>query len=184
MPSTPKFIEEKEVPYITSKNIRNGHINFSKVKHISHGDYLNISRNRPIRKNDILISMIGTIGEVAKVKESDLDFYGQNMFLVRLDSNLINIDYFLHFFDSVSMRNYFNSIKHNSGQGYLKSKHIDSIEIPTPSLEEQNRIVSILDKFDRLVNNLNDELPEELSARRSQHEYYRDKLLTFNEYVH
>lgn len=50
-----------------------------------------------------------------------------------------------------------------------------------PPLEEQRRIVAILDKFDALVNDLSVGLPAELAARRQQYEYYRDKLLTFKE---
>ena len=56
-------------------------------------------------------------------------------------------------------------------------------EIPTPPTEEQERIVSILDKFDALVNDLSIGLPAELAARRKQYAYYRDKLLTFDEAV-
>ncbi|NMC36268.1 restriction endonuclease subunit S [Candidatus Beckwithbacteria bacterium] len=183
MPSTPPFVADGEIPYITSKNIRKGHINFTDIKHISREDYLDISKNRPIIENDILISMIGTIGEVARVKKDDLEFYGQNMFLVRLNPSLINTNYFLHFFDSARMKLYFGSIKNNSGQGYLKSKHIDSIQIPLPPLKDQERIASTLDKFDTLVNDISIGLPAELNARRQQYEYYRNKLLTFNEYV-
>ena len=46
---------------------------------------------------------------------------------------------------------------------------------------EQERIVAILDKFDALVNDLSIGLPAELNARRKQYEYYRDRLLTFEE---
>lgn len=56
-------------------------------------------------------------------------------------------------------------------------------EIPMPAIHEQERIVTILDKFDSLVNNISIGLPAELKARRSQYEYYRGKLLTFNEYA-
>ena len=54
-----------------------------------------------------------------------------------------------------------------------------NIEIPIPSLEEQQRIVDILDRFDALTSSLSEGLPAELAARRSQYEYYRDQLLTF-----
>ena len=54
-----------------------------------------------------------------------------------------------------------------------------NIEIPLPSLEEQQRIVDILDRFDALTTSLSEGLPAELAARRSQYEYYRDQLLTF-----
>lgn len=53
--------------------------------------------------------------------------------------------------------------------------------VPIPPLDEQHRIVSILDKFEALVNDLRVGLPAELAARRKQYEYYRDKLLTFKE---
>ncbi len=52
---------------------------------------------------------------------------------------------------------------------------------PVPSLEEQARIVAILDQFDALVNDLSSGLPAEIAARRQQYAYYRDRLLTFNE---
>lgn len=55
------------------------------------------------------------------------------------------------------------------------------IRIPVPSLEEQERIVAILDKFDALVNNLSSGLPAEIKTRRQQYEHYRDKLLSFAE---
>ena len=57
--------------------------------------------------------------------------------------------------------------------------NIAKIEIPVPSLAEQERIVGILDKFDALVNDLTSGLPAEIAARRKQYEYYRDRLLTF-----
>lgn len=50
-----------------------------------------------------------------------------------------------------------------------------------PPLDEQERIVAILDKFDSLVNDISEGLPAELTARRQQYEYYRNKLLTFEE---
>ncbi|EIA10882.1 restriction modification system DNA specificity domain-containing protein [Cutibacterium acnes PRP-38] len=53
--------------------------------------------------------------------------------------------------------------------------------IPIPSLENQKRIASVLDKFDVLVNDINVGIPAEIAARRKQYEYYRDKLLTFKE---
>ncbi len=48
MPATPKFNEDAEIPYITSKNIKGGHISFEKVKFISRPDYIELSRNTPL----------------------------------------------------------------------------------------------------------------------------------------
>ena len=57
------------------------------------------------------------------------------------------------------------------------------LRIPVPSLEEQERIVAILDRFDTLCNDITAGLPAEIEARQKQYEYYRDKLLTFKEAV-
>ena len=56
---------------------------------------------------------------------------------------------------------------------------IEKVKIPVPSIQEQERIISILDKFDTLTNDLSQGLPAEIEKRKQQYEYYRDKLLTF-----
>ncbi|WP_303958334.1 restriction endonuclease subunit S [Rothia mucilaginosa] len=61
----------------------------------------------------------------------------------------------------------------------VSKKKLANVSIPIPSLEEQQRIVGILDRFDALTSSLSEGLPAELAARRSQYEYYRDQLLTF-----
>ena len=60
---------------------------------------------------------------------------------------------------------------------------LSKIKIPIPSIGKQKEIVAILDKLDALINDISIGLPAELSARRKQYEYYRNKLLTFPEYV-
>lgn len=62
-------------------------------------------------------------------------------------------------------------------------KNLARALIPLPSLSEQSRIVSILDKFDSLVNDLTFGLAAEIEARRRQYEYYREQLLTFPPFV-
>jgi type I restriction enzyme S subunit len=71
----------------------------------------------------------------------------------------------------------------SSGMGNpkLMSNAMSRIKIPVPSLTEQEHIVSILDKFDGLVNDISSGLPAEIKARRQQYEHYRDKLLSFAE---
>ena len=70
-----------------------------------------------------------------------------------------------------------------AAQPKLNQENLNKIEIPLPNTAEQERIVNILDKFDALVSDISIGLPAELNARRQQYEYYRNKLLTFNEYV-
>lgn len=61
----------------------------------------------------------------------------------------------------------------------IKVADLQKITLPIPSLEEQQRIVSILDRFESLTTSLQSGLPAEIVARRQQYEHYRDKLLTF-----
>lgn len=64
-------------------------------------------------------------------------------------------------------------------QHNINAKKVKDFKIPIPSLEEQRRIVSILDRFESLTTSLQSGLPAEIAARRQQYEHYRDKLLTF-----
>ena len=66
-------------------------------------------------------------------------------------------------------------------QPKLNQKNLNKIDIPLPSQPDQDRIVSILDRFDALCNDISTGLPAEIEARQKQYEYYRDKLLTFKE---
>lgn len=65
----------------------------------------------------------------------------------------------------------------------LNKANLDKLIVPLPSFSSQVKIVDLLDKFDALVSDLSAGLPAELAARRKQYEYYRDKLLTFEEAV-
>lgn len=65
----------------------------------------------------------------------------------------------------------------------LSRKVVEQIIIPIPPLMEQERIVSILDEFNKLTNEISDSLQAEIIARKKQYEYYRNKLLTFKEAV-
>lgn len=71
--------------------------------------------------------------------------------------------------------------KKQGARGDLNSSLILGMKISLPPLPEQRRIVSILDRFDTLCNDLTSGLPAEIAARQKQYEYYRDKLLTFKE---
>lgn len=61
----------------------------------------------------------------------------------------------------------------------VSANDMSKIKIPVPPLEEQERIVSILDKFDTLTTSISEGLPKEIELRQKQYEYYRDMLLTF-----
>ncbi len=85
------------------------------------------------------------------------------------------------FFILKTMNFYYFVENNQEGAGYpsISNSKVKEFPVPIPALAEQERIVTILDKFDALVNDISVGLPAELNARRRQYEYYRDKLLTF-----
>ena len=181
MPETPNFIEEG-IPYITSKNIKNGFIDFKDVKYVSVDDYNRISNNRKIKKDDMLITMIGTIGEVAIV-ENEIDFYGQNLYLLRMNNEIILNKYYYYYITSNKIKRTLVEKRNTSSQGYIKAGSIENLLIPIPPLEVQEEIVRILDNYTKSVEELKEKLNAELVTRKKQYSWYRDYLLKFENKV-
>ena len=74
-----------------------------------------------------------------------------------------------------------NGMKRGAGVPHVSGERLGEINLPVPPIEEQKRVVSILDRFDAICNDLTSGLPAETEARQRQYEHYRDKLLNFKE---
>ncbi len=79
------------------------------------------------------------------------------------------------------MKKYIQLCVKGSAQPNLNLQQLNEFSFPFPTEEEQQRIVDILDRFDKLCNDISEGLPAEIEARKKQYEYYRDKLLSFKE---
>ena len=91
----------------------------------------------------------------------------------------VTSDYLYHILRTNAVQRYW---KQNAGKGTVSNLNADIVRntvIPIPPISEQKRIVSILNKFETLVNDLSQGLPAEIAAVQEQYEYYRNKLLTF-----
>ncbi|HHG3507156.1 TPA: restriction endonuclease subunit S [Vibrio parahaemolyticus] len=66
-----------------------------------------------------------------------------------------------------------------SAQSNINLGTFQNLRLPFPPIAEQERIVSLLDKFELLTNSIADGLPREIELRQKQYEYYRDLLLSF-----
>ena len=92
-------------------------------------------------------------------------------------------DFLYHLLRSNIVQKYWQQKASSGTVQNLNADIVRGTNVPVPSLEEQKVISDLLDKFDTLVNDISVGLPSELNARRSQYEYYRNKLLSFKEYV-
>ena len=92
----------------------------------------------------------------------------------------VNARYLYHFFIA-DFERYLKQISVRGSVTSLRKPMFTNYPIALPAMDEQERIAGILDKFDALINDLSIGLRTELTARRKQYEYYRDKLLTFEE---
>ena len=148
MPATPEFIVDGEVPYITSKNIKSRTIDFDNVKYISREAYQSISANRPTQKGDILVSMIGTLGQTAVIQD-DREFYGQNLYLLRLNSSIIDTTYFCEFFNSDAVQHELQGKRNQSTQAYLKANHVEDLVLPLPPMGLQQQFAAFVEQTDK-----------------------------------
>lgn len=146
------------------------------------GKYVSLTEEvRPylLKKGDLIMARTGaTYGKTLYYNEDYPSVYAS--FLIKITLNqLVDSKYYWHFTRSSIYWEQANRLVGGGAQPQFNTGAISQVIIPLPSLEEQNRIVFILDRFDRLTNDLTSGLPAEIEKRRQQYEYYRDKLLTF-----
>lgn len=125
--------------------------------------------------NTVLIGRQGAL--CGNVNWAPENFYATEHAIVVTPFEGIDARWAYHMLISLEL----NQFATKSAQPGLSVQRLKSVPIPIPPLEEQQRIVNILDKFDALVNDLTSGLPAEIEARRKQYEHYRDQLLTFKE---
>ncbi|WP_338997439.1 restriction endonuclease subunit S [Fusobacterium animalis] len=166
----------------------NGNINWFKIEDINiNGRTLKNSIEKVNKKgikgklfpeNTLIISTSATIGEYALITKEFLCNQRFTCLIIKEEYKNILLPMFLKHYAYILSK----KCKENIKIGNFPSVDMDKFKkflIPLPSLEEQERIVDILDRFDKLCNDISEGLPAEIEARQKQYEYYREKLLTF-----
>ena len=92
-----------------------------------------------------------------------------------------NAKYLSYYFHSADFFSKKKKLAHGTKVIEITPSALEDVVINLPCMNEQERIVSILDRFDALCNDLSSGLPAEIEARQKQYEYYRDMLLSFKE---
>ncbi|OIQ00383.1 MAG: restriction endonuclease subunit S [Zetaproteobacteria bacterium CG2_30_46_52] len=97
------------------------------------------------------------------------------IYYTEIDTGQIIPKFFYYFMKTIDLM----QLDTGSGRPSLTQAILNEIKIPLPALDEQARIVAILDKFDTLTHSISEGLPREIELRQKQYEYYRDLLLSF-----
>ena len=129
------------------------------------------------KKGDVLISAAGTIGRTVVYDGKPAYFQDSNIVWIDNNESVVLNSYLRYCYELKPWK--------ASEGGTIPRLYNDNIAkavIAVPSIEEQKRVVSILDRFDAICNDLTSGLPAEIEARQKQYEYYRDKLLSFKEH--
>lgn len=161
-----------------------GKIDFNTCVYITKERY-DMDENIQIHKNDILITKDGTLGKVAFLNEEPpkLTTLNSGIFRIKLLVNDVLPKYIYHYLNSKIFKDFIDSVKTGSTIPHLTQEKLVNLNIPIPSIKEQEEVIKILDKFESLTKDINIGIPAEIKLRKKQYEYYRNKLLSFKEVI-
>lgn len=177
--SNVEYWENGIIPWFRMDDIReNGRILSNSIQHIARKG---VKKSGIFPANSLIMSTTATIGEHALIKTNFVCNQQITCFSLKQEySSKINIKFVFYLFFNFGewCR---NNVNNGGGLPIINTAKLSTYKIPIPTIEKQKRIVSILDRFDKLCNDISEGLPAEIEARRKQYVYYRDKLLSFKE---
>ncbi|MBT0551418.1 restriction endonuclease subunit S [Riemerella anatipestifer] len=172
--SQKKFWEGGNIPWLKSESCNNESVHSAKNFITELG--LKQSSAKLLSRNTTLMALVGA----TIFKTAFLEFEAttnQNIASIKsLNQDVVN-DKFVFYY----MTNLYETLKSEMrSYSMLNLTTLRQFKVPIPPIEEQERIVAILDKFDTLAHSISEGLPKEIELRKKQYEYYRDQLLSFN----
>lgn len=147
---SPKYVTEG-YPLVTSKNIVQGKLNLQAVNYISLQDYEKINNRSKVDIGDIIMPMIGTIGNPHLVLKQP-DFAIKNVALFKANESTLGSKLLLYMLNSSIVKDQLKDRSRGGTQKFVSLKNLREIKIPLPPLEEQKRIVELLDQAQSLID--------------------------------
>ncbi|WP_198595928.1 restriction endonuclease subunit S [Vibrio tasmaniensis] len=180
-----KAQEAGDARFVRITDINNdGKLKTSAPKYV---DILDENDKYLLRKNDLLMARTGaTYGKTVIFEQDYPAIYAGFLIKLSLDNKIINPKYYWHFAQSGLFWEQANKLVSGGGQPQFNANALKQVRLPIPypndtkrSLNEQKRIVTVLDELDKLISGIKEELSIEIALRQKQYEYYRDLLLSF-----
>ena len=169
--------------YVTIRELQNNTIKFSEKTDKINDEALKLCNKRSnLEVGDVLFSGTGTIGETAIIDKFPSNWnIKEGIYSIKPNKSFLVPKFLMYLLKSSYIRDIYLAKADGGTVKSVPMKEMRNLKIPVPPLEEQERIVNILDKFDALCNDITRGLPAEIEMRKKQYEYYRDNLLTFKE---
>lgn len=136
-------------PFVTSKNVKNGFVNYEDVQYISDEDFEEINKRSKVDVNDILMGMIGTIGNLALIR-TEPDFAIKNVALIK-DTKQVSYLYLYQYLQSKNVEKQLFWGMDGGTQKFLALKKIRELNILIPSEDEQLQIGGFLENLDDII---------------------------------
>jgi len=149
---SPKYYE-KGYPLITSKNLKDGQLNFEKIKFISEEDFNKINERSKVNKGDVLMAMIGTIGNPVVIKDNS-KFAIKNVALFKLNKNQSS-EYLYYFLRSNKVKKKMMAEAKGTTQKFVGLGYLRNFTITGKfDLNAENEVVFLISKIENIVNAL------------------------------
>ena len=136
-------------PFVTSKNVKNGYITYDDIQYISDEDFEEINKRSKVDVNDILMGMIGTIGNMALIR-TEPDFAIKNVALIK-DTKQINYLYLYHLLQSPFIEKQLTSGMDGGTQKFVSLGNVRNLDIVIPSDAEQDKLGRYFENLDNLI---------------------------------
>jgi type I restriction enzyme S subunit len=160
--------KDEGFPMLSGRNILNGKINFETDRYVSDDDYQKEYRRTPIEPNDVLLTIVGTIGRTTVVPQEFSPFVLQRS--VALVKPMINSNYLSYYFSSPYFQYYLQKNAKGTAQKGVYLKTLKSSSVPLPPLNEQKciakKVESLLNKLEE-AKQLIEEAKEMFELRRA-----------------
>ena len=145
---SPKYVHEGH-PFITSKNVSNGFINYDDVQYVTDEDYEEINKRSKVDVHDILMGMIGTIGNLALIRKEP-DFAIKNVALIKYTGD-IDYQYLYQTLQADCVTSQLSTEMDGGTQKFVSLKKIRELDIPFPEKFEQRKIGDYFSTVDHLI---------------------------------
>ena len=163
-PKRDELLNEGDLPFLSTKNIKNNRFNFNDAVFVTKEKFDSINKGK-LNENDIVMTTRGSVGNVALFKNLPFKsaLINAQMLIFRSNSKYLSSQYLYYLLTSNFLQKQFNTFSSGSAQPQLPISHLKSINLIIPSLKEQNSIAKILTDLDKKIE-LNHEMNRTLEA--------------------